>query len=238
MGGERTVTSIVDRFQGRAPQAVPAGSVYREQRIFQTLGTEWRAQVYEGNRRVIRYSSLQEIPPVIVASQQLNRVQLLPQAQSTYSVRPQAPQQGRYQNDIPPSCAIAPLCSWAVPGSEPQETISRGRGSNPLFPGSESIQGHTTGRAACGEAPAAGWTSVCARTDFAPSTSGLGERGLAGTKNRMRQTRSDGIRCVNLLCYDSIRGSKAGARQSVTSTRSISSQRPWRPFPFPSRCPS
>ncbi|MDI1311366.1 OmpA family protein [Prosthecobacter sp.] len=100
---ERTVTSIVERFQGRAPQAAPSGSLPRQQRIFQTTETQRRTRFYEGNRRVIRYSSMQEIPPVIVASQQLNRVQLLPQAQSTYSVRPQAPEQGYYQNDIPPS---------------------------------------------------------------------------------------------------------------------------------------
>ena len=100
---ERTVTSIVERFQGRAPQAAPSGSRQRDQRIFQTTETQRQTRFYEGNRRVIRYSSMQEIPPVIVASQQLQRVQVLPQAQSTYSVRPQAPQQGYYQNDIPPS---------------------------------------------------------------------------------------------------------------------------------------
>jgi outer membrane protein OmpA-like peptidoglycan-associated protein len=100
---ERTVTTIVERFQGRAPQQVPSGRGYREQRIFDTVETQRRTQFYDGNRRVIRYSSMQEIPPVIVASQQLNRVQLVPQAQSTYTVRPQAPQQGRYQNEIPQS---------------------------------------------------------------------------------------------------------------------------------------
>ena len=102
---ERTVTTIVERFQGRAPQpqAVPSGSRYREQRIFDTIDSQRRTQFYDGNRRVIRYSSMQEIPPVIIASQQLNRVQLLPQAQSTYGVQPQAPQQQRYQNDIPQS---------------------------------------------------------------------------------------------------------------------------------------
>ncbi len=103
---ERTVTTIIERFQGRAPQAAPppSGSRYREQRIFDTTETQRRTRFYDGNRRVIRYSSMQEIPPVIVASQQLQRVQVLPQAQSTYRVSPQAPQQqGSYQNEVPPS---------------------------------------------------------------------------------------------------------------------------------------
>lgn len=100
---DRTVSSIVERFQGRAPQPVPSGSGYREQRIFETTETQRRTQFYDGNRRVIRYSSRQEIPPIIVASQQLNRVQLLPHAKSTYTVRPPAPQQEYYQNDIPDS---------------------------------------------------------------------------------------------------------------------------------------
>ena len=100
---ERTVSSIVDRFQGRAPQPAPSGSQHREHRIFETNETHRHTQFYEGNRRVIRYSSRQQIPAIIVASQLLNRVQLLPQAQSTYRVMPQAAQQGRYQNDIPTS---------------------------------------------------------------------------------------------------------------------------------------
>ncbi|MEN3942145.1 OmpA family protein [Prosthecobacter sp. SYSU 5D2] len=101
---DRTVSSIVERFQGRPPQAAPSGSVYREQRIFEANDTRRRTQFYEGNRRVIRYSSMQQIPPIIIASQQLNRVQLLPHAQNTYTVRPPAPQQEQYyQNDIPAS---------------------------------------------------------------------------------------------------------------------------------------
>ncbi len=100
---DRAVSIIVDRFQGRAPQAAPSGSGYRERRIFETTETQRRTQFYDGNRRVIRYSSMQEIPPIIVASQELNRVQLLPHAQSTYRVMPQAAQQERYQNDIPAS---------------------------------------------------------------------------------------------------------------------------------------
>lgn len=120
---ERTVTSIVERFQGRAPQSPPPGSRQREQRIFQTTETQGRARFYEGNRRVIRYSSMQEIPPIIVASQQLQRVQVLPQAQSTYGVRPQAPQPGRYQNDIPPSYTSgnAYAVSYSV---DPESAIS------------------------------------------------------------------------------------------------------------------
>jgi outer membrane protein OmpA-like peptidoglycan-associated protein len=120
---ERTVTSIVERFQGRAPQVAPSGSLHREQRIFQTTENQRHTRFYEGNRRVIRYSSMQEIPPVIVASQQLQRVQVLPQAQSTYSIRPQAPQQGYYQNAIPPSYTTgdAYAVSYSV---DPKSAIS------------------------------------------------------------------------------------------------------------------
>ncbi len=120
---ERTVTSIVERFQGRAPQAAPSGSRSRDQRIFQTTETQRRTRFYEGNRRVIRYSSMQEIPPVIVASQQLQRVQVLPQARSPYSVRPPAPQQGYYQNAIPPSYTTgdAYAVSYSV---DPESAIS------------------------------------------------------------------------------------------------------------------
>ncbi len=120
---ERTVTSIVERFQGRAPQAAPSGSRSREQRLFQTTETQRRTRFYEGNHRVIRYSSMQEIPPVIVASQQLQRVQVLPQARSPYSVRPPAPQQGYYQNAIPPSYTTgdAYAVSYSV---DPESAIS------------------------------------------------------------------------------------------------------------------
>ena len=67
---------------------------------------------------------MQEIPPVIVASQQLNRVQVLRQEQSTYSVRPQAPQAGLYYNDIPPSYTTdnAYAVSYTV---DPKSAISR-----------------------------------------------------------------------------------------------------------------
>lgn len=120
---ERAVTSIVERFQGRVPQVAPSGSLHREQRIFQTTETQRHTRFYEGNRRVIRYSSMQEIPPVIVASQQLQRVQVLPQARSPYSIRPQAPQQGYYQNAIPPSYTTgdAYAVSYSV---DPKSAIS------------------------------------------------------------------------------------------------------------------
>jgi outer membrane protein OmpA-like peptidoglycan-associated protein len=123
---ERTVTTIVERFQGRdpRPQAVPSGRGYREQRIFfDPVETQRRPQFYDGNRRVIRYSSMQEIPPVIIASQQLDRVELVPQAQSTYRVRPPAPQQGRYQPDIPASYTAgnAYAVSYSV---DPESAIS------------------------------------------------------------------------------------------------------------------
>jgi outer membrane protein OmpA-like peptidoglycan-associated protein len=122
---DRAVSSIVERFQGRPPQAAPSGGVYREQRIFESNDTRRRTRFYDGNRRVIRYSSRQEIPPIIIASQQLNRVQLLPHAQSSYRVMPPAPQQQEryYQNDIPPSYTTgdAYAVSYSV---DPESAIS------------------------------------------------------------------------------------------------------------------
>ena len=123
---ERTVTSIVERFQGRAPQAAPSGSLHREQRIFQTTETQRHTRFYEGNRRVIRYSSMQEIPPVIVASQRLNRVQVIPLSQSAYNARPQGAPQGQYYNEVPPSYTANNAYAVSY-GVDPSSAISRCR---------------------------------------------------------------------------------------------------------------
>jgi outer membrane protein OmpA-like peptidoglycan-associated protein len=131
---ERNVGIMVQRFQGRAPQIAPppAGSPQRDprgfeinptHRSFETSHTQRHTQFYEGNRRVIRYSSMQEIPPIIVASQQLNRVQVVPLAQSSYTVRPQGAPQGQYLNEVPQ--AYTADNAYAVSyGVDPESAIS------------------------------------------------------------------------------------------------------------------
>ncbi len=46
---------------------------------------------YEGNRRMVRYSSNTEIPPIIVANSHMNRVEILPAYQANYRPIGQAP---------------------------------------------------------------------------------------------------------------------------------------------------
>ena len=131
---ERNVGLMVQRFQGRAPQIAPppAGNFQRDprnfeinptHRSFETNHSQRYTQFYEGNRRVIRYSSMQEIPPIIVASQQLNRVRVVPLAQSAYTVRPQGYPQGQYLNEVPQ--AYTDGNAYAVSyGVDPESAIS------------------------------------------------------------------------------------------------------------------
>ncbi|MFN0079296.1 MAG: OmpA family protein [Prosthecobacter sp.] len=121
---QRNVGSMVQRFQGRSPPPAPPGTNPRDASNPAFTQGQRAPRFYDGNRRVVRYASVQEIPPVLVASQQLNRVQVLPQAQSTYSVRPPAPQAGLYYNDIPPTytAANAYAVSYRV---DPHSAISR-----------------------------------------------------------------------------------------------------------------
>jgi outer membrane protein OmpA-like peptidoglycan-associated protein len=66
---------------------------------------------------------MQEIPPIIVASQQLNRVQVVPLAQSAYTVRPQGAPQGQYLNEVPQ--AYTADNAYAVSyGVDPESAIS------------------------------------------------------------------------------------------------------------------
>ena len=126
---ERNVGLMVNRFQGRAapqaaPRGAPPGSLYRDQRGYEISQGRRHTQFYEGNRRVIRYSNLQEIPPVIVASQRLDRVEVLPLSQSAYTARPQGPRDGYYYNEAPPSYTAndAYAVSYRV---DPDSAISR-----------------------------------------------------------------------------------------------------------------
>lgn len=121
---ERNVGNMVQRFQGRAPQMPPTGSLTREQRTFETTQIQRHTQFYEGNRRVVRYSSMQEIPPIIVASQRLDRVQVMPLSQTAFTALPQGTRAGQYYNEVPPSytASEAYAVSYSV---DPDSAISR-----------------------------------------------------------------------------------------------------------------
>lgn len=121
---ERNIGNMVQRFRGRAPQPIPTVGLTREQRTFETLQTQRHTQFYEGNRRVVRYSSMQEIPPIIVASQRLDRVQVVPLSQSAFTARPQGALEGQYYNEVPASYTAteAYAVSYSV---DPESAISR-----------------------------------------------------------------------------------------------------------------
>jgi len=121
---ERNVGIMVERFQGRAPQTAPPDRTSRDQRSFETSQTQRHIQFYEGNRRVVRYSSVQEIPPVIVASQRLNRVQVIPLSQSSYTARPDGSRDGQYYNEVPPSYTATDAYAVSY-GVDPDSAISR-----------------------------------------------------------------------------------------------------------------
>ncbi len=121
---ERNVGIMVQRFEARTPPSAPPGTFLRDPRSPGFAPVPRAPQFYNGNRRVVRYASVQEIPPVLVASQQLNRVQVLPQSQIPAIIKPPAPQTGTYYNDVPPSYTAgdAYAVSYSV---DPNSAISR-----------------------------------------------------------------------------------------------------------------
>ena len=121
---QRNVGNMVNRFEGRAPQTAPQGNFQRDPRSHDTNQPQRHPQFYDGNRRVVRYSSMQEIPPVIVASQRLNRVQVMPLSQSSYNVQPQGSRNGQYYNEAPPSYTANDAYAVSY-GVDPGSAISR-----------------------------------------------------------------------------------------------------------------
>ena len=121
---QRNVGNMVNRFESRAPQAAPPGNFQRDPRGYETNQPQRYPQFYDGNRRVVRYSSMQEIPPVIVASQRLNRVQVMPLYQSAYNVQPQGWPTGQYYNEAPPSYTANNAYAVSY-GVDPGSAISR-----------------------------------------------------------------------------------------------------------------
>ena len=124
---DRNVDSMVRRFEGQAPPpaANPQARFQRDARPQQGYVVPQRApQYYEGNRRVVRYASPREIPPVIIASRELNRVEVQPLARSPYGYNPQAPRESRYSNVIPQnySGADAYAVSYSV---DPNSAMSQ-----------------------------------------------------------------------------------------------------------------
>lgn len=130
---ESNVNIMVQQFQGRAPQSAPLGNAIRDQRSFETSQTQRsfetsqiqrHTQFYEGNRRVVRYSSMQEIPPVIVASQRLDRVQVVPFSETSYTVQSQGSTEAQYVNEVPPTYTDTDAYSVSY-SVEPDSVISR-----------------------------------------------------------------------------------------------------------------
>ena len=122
---QRNIGSMVNRFEGRTPQTPPPGNAYRgDPQFYEGNPPQRYTQFYEGNRRVVRYSSMREIPPVIVASQRLNRVQVTPLSQSVYTARPQGFQEGHYYNEAPPSYTANDAYAVSY-GVDPESAISR-----------------------------------------------------------------------------------------------------------------
>jgi outer membrane protein OmpA-like peptidoglycan-associated protein len=124
MDRERNVGSMVQRFQGRSPQAPPPSPSSRDPRGNEFSHGQRHTQFYEGNRRVVRYATAQEIPPVIIASQSLNRVQVIPMSQSAYTARPQGSRDGQYYNEVPPSYTASNAYAVSY-GVDPDSAISR-----------------------------------------------------------------------------------------------------------------
>jgi outer membrane protein OmpA-like peptidoglycan-associated protein len=126
---DRNVGSIVQRFQGNTPaQMAPPGyaptGVYRDDHGYEIRQDQRTPQFYNGNRRVVRYASVNEIPPVIVASRQLNRVEVAPLARSPYAGGYQGSREDRYYNEIPASYSggDAYAVSYEV---DPNSAVSR-----------------------------------------------------------------------------------------------------------------
>jgi len=129
MDRDRNVGSIVQRFQGNAPAQMsppgyaPAG-VYRDDRGHEIRQDQRAPRFYNGNRRVVRYSSVNEVPPVIIASRQLNRVEMMPLSRSPYAVGYQGSRDNRYYNEVPASYSggNAYAVSYEV---DPNSAVSR-----------------------------------------------------------------------------------------------------------------
>lgn len=129
MDRDRNVGRIAQRFQGNAPAQMsppgyaPAG-VYRDERGDEIRQDQRIPEFYNGNRRVVRYATVNEIPPVIVASRRLNRVEVAPLARSPDAGAHQSSRDNRYYNEIPAntSGADAYAVSYEV---DPNSAVSR-----------------------------------------------------------------------------------------------------------------
>ncbi len=90
---DQSVDYLVRRFEGDA--SMQEAPYYRDQRR-----AEFRQPIYyNGNRRVVRYANRNEIPPVLIASERLDRVDLVPAREANW--RPVALEANRYYNEVP-----------------------------------------------------------------------------------------------------------------------------------------
>lgn len=106
------------------PRLCTSAGVYRDERGDEIRQDQRIRKFYNGNRRVVRYASVNEIPPVIVASRRLNRVEVAPLARSPDAGAHQGSRDNRYYNEIPAntSGADAYAASYEV---DPNSAVSR-----------------------------------------------------------------------------------------------------------------
>jgi outer membrane protein OmpA-like peptidoglycan-associated protein len=103
MDRDRNVDYMVNRFGGN--NTPPPNYGYQQ--------NQRQPYYYEGDRRVVRYASQDEIPPMILASQQLDRVNVQQYAQSPYGYRQPTQGDARYPANTIPGNYISPN-SYAV----------------------------------------------------------------------------------------------------------------------------
>ncbi|MEM7518081.1 MAG: OmpA family protein, partial [Planctomycetota bacterium] len=90
---EQSVDYFVNRFNGQT--GIDDDPRFRNQRRDVPPRAVRRPTYYDGNRRVVRYASRNEIPPILLASQRLDRVEIRPVSEISYldsrrSVAPEA----------------------------------------------------------------------------------------------------------------------------------------------------
>ena len=78
-----SVDYMVNRFQGRGYQQAP-GYTPDNQYGYNQYGQSYQPHYYDGNRRVVYYNSRDEIPPVLMAYNRLDQVNVSPYANSPY----------------------------------------------------------------------------------------------------------------------------------------------------------
>lgn len=113
-----SVDYMVNRFQGRNYQQAPPGYDNGGRYGYNDYGQQYQPYYYDGNRRVVYYNSRDEVPPVLMAYNRLDRVNVSPYANSPYRY------DRGYYSDVPDSyqSGDAYAVSYSV---DPNSVISR-----------------------------------------------------------------------------------------------------------------